>query len=108
MHRPELFAAVTGCGEGERIRPEHILALARSSRGLFKGCGEGVRRALVLNKADLIDVREAEAVFDFFASHGAADLVLLAALGKPGAPAKDQVLDSSDSAPCAGRRGGSP
>lgn len=105
VHRPELFASVTGCGKGERIRPEHLLALARSNSGLFKGCANGVRRALVLNKADLLEAGDAKAVFAFLASRRAADLVLLASLGGKGASANGQVLESSASAPCAAGRG---
>jgi probable selenium-dependent hydroxylase accessory protein YqeC len=103
VHRPELFAALTGCARGEAIRPEHLLALARSSEGLFKNCALGTRRVLVLNKADLIGAGEAAAVFDFLASRRAADMVLLAAIG--GSSSGGQVLEMADSASCGARRG---
>jgi probable selenium-dependent hydroxylase accessory protein YqeC len=96
VHRPELFAEATGCALGEVIGPEHLLALARSGLGLFKNCARGTRRVLVLNKADLVGSGEAAAAFDFLASRGAADLVLLAAIGKGGEPSAGQVLERAE------------
>ncbi len=50
VHRPERFAAVTGCAAGEPIGWSHVVALARHPEGLFKGA-RGARVAL-LNKVD--------------------------------------------------------
>jgi len=50
VHRPERFAAVTGCDPGAAIGWDHIVALARHPEGLFKGA-RGPRVAL-LNKVD--------------------------------------------------------
>lgn len=50
VHRPELFAAVTGCPPGGPIGWDHLVALARHPEGLFKGAVG--RRAILLNKAD--------------------------------------------------------
>ncbi len=51
-HRPEILGPLVGCAEGEPLRPEHLLRLARAPEGLFKGAPSGARRAIVLNKAD--------------------------------------------------------
>ncbi len=50
VHRPERFAAVSGCAPGEAIGWDHLVALARHPEGLFKGA-RGARVAL-LNKVD--------------------------------------------------------
>lgn len=50
VHRPELFAAVTGCAPGTPIAWEHVAALARHPQGLFKGARG--RRVVLLNKVD--------------------------------------------------------
>jgi probable selenium-dependent hydroxylase accessory protein YqeC len=50
VHRPEIFARITGCESGAPIAWEHLVALARHPEGLFKGAG--TPRAAVLNKAD--------------------------------------------------------
>jgi len=50
VHRPERFAAVTGCPPGAAIGWDHVVALARHPEGLFKGA-RGPRVAL-LNKVD--------------------------------------------------------
>jgi len=50
VHRPERFAAVTGCAPGEPIGWAHLVALARHPDGLFKGARG--RRVVLLNKVD--------------------------------------------------------
>lgn len=55
VHRPELFSRVTGCASGEPIGVRHILELARSPTGIFKGSPPGAMRILLLNKADILD-----------------------------------------------------
>jgi len=50
VHRPELFASVTGCAPGDAIGWDHLVALARHPDGLFKGTG--CPRVVLLNKAD--------------------------------------------------------
>ena len=50
VHRPERFAAVTGCAAGAPIGWDHVVALARHPEGLFKGAPG--RRVALLNKAD--------------------------------------------------------
>jgi len=52
-HRPELLGPLVGCASGEPIRPRHIVALVCSPDGLFKGCPDGARRLLLLNKIDI-------------------------------------------------------
>ncbi|WP_304223216.1 selenium cofactor biosynthesis protein YqeC [Gracilinema caldarium] len=54
VHRPALFSAVTGCGLGEPIDVRHLINLAYHPQGLFKGCPDGSRRYLFLNKADYL------------------------------------------------------
>jgi len=51
-HRPEVFAEVTGCAPGEPIRWEHLAALVRHPRGLFKDARGA--RVLLLNKAETL------------------------------------------------------
>ena len=51
VHRPELFARITGCAPGEAIGWAHLAALAAHPEGLFKGAPGP--RALLLNQADL-------------------------------------------------------
>jgi len=50
VHRPERFAAVTGCHPGSAIGWDHVVALARHPEGLFKGARGA--RAVLLNKVD--------------------------------------------------------
>lgn len=50
VHRPELFARVTGCPAGAPIEWRHLVALARHPEGLFKGAGRP--RVVLLNKVD--------------------------------------------------------
>lgn len=50
VHRPERFAAVTGCERGAPIGWDHVVALARHPEGLFKGTR--ARRVVLLNKSD--------------------------------------------------------
>ena len=50
VHRPQLFAAVTGCAPGDPIAWGHLVALARHPEGLFKGVT--CRRVVLLNKVD--------------------------------------------------------
>ncbi|HWQ09856.1 MAG TPA: selenium cofactor biosynthesis protein YqeC [Holophaga sp.] len=59
VHRPEHFSTVAGCAMGDPIRPEHLMALARSPQGLFKGTPPGSRRVLLLNKADCCSLEPA-------------------------------------------------
>jgi probable selenium-dependent hydroxylase accessory protein YqeC len=77
VHRPELFARVTGCDPGAPIGWEHLVSLARHPEGLFKGVG--TPRVVVLNKADrapFLPSRQQLAEL-------AADLVLLCRLEIP-------------------------
>jgi probable selenium-dependent hydroxylase accessory protein YqeC len=50
VHRPELFARVTGCAPGSPVVWEHVAALVRHPEGLFRG--STAARVLLLNKAD--------------------------------------------------------
>ena len=51
VHRPERFAAVTGCASGAPVSWDHVVALSRHPEGLFKGA-RGGRRVVLLNKVD--------------------------------------------------------
>jgi probable selenium-dependent hydroxylase accessory protein YqeC len=53
VHRSELFGRLVGCAPGEAISVAHIVRLAASSDGLFKGAPAGALRVVLLNKADL-------------------------------------------------------
>jgi probable selenium-dependent hydroxylase accessory protein YqeC len=50
--RPEILGPLVGCARGESLGPEHLLRLAASPLGLFKGAPAGARRAIILNKAE--------------------------------------------------------
>jgi probable selenium-dependent hydroxylase accessory protein YqeC len=50
VHRPDRFAAVTGCAPASPIGWDHVVALARHPEGLFKGARG--RRLALLNKVD--------------------------------------------------------
>ena len=51
VHRPGIFARITGCAPGEPIGWTHLAALAAHPEGIFKGAAGA--RALLLNQADL-------------------------------------------------------
>jgi probable selenium-dependent hydroxylase accessory protein YqeC len=53
VHRPELFAKITGLAGGEVIGPEQLIKLINSPTGLFKGAPEGIEKIVLLNKSDL-------------------------------------------------------
>ena len=77
VHRPEIFARITGCGPGAPIAWEHLAALVRHPEGLFKEVH--APRAVLLNKADrapfLPSLRQLGEL--------AADLVLVCKLESP-------------------------
>ena len=75
VHRPELFAELTGCAPGAPITWAHLAALVGAPQGLFKGAGGP--RVLILNKADLLRPAAAPP------AGLAADLVLLCSLEAP-------------------------
>lgn len=52
VHRSELFSTVSGAANGDVIRPRHLIKLAESDLGLFKGVPEGCSKAVFLNKTD--------------------------------------------------------
>lgn len=54
VHRPELFAKVSGCAPGEPIQPCHLEQLVLSPSGLFKDVRPGTAKVLVLNKSDSV------------------------------------------------------
>lgn len=53
VHRPELFAKATGMKPGDTIFPEHLIRIAMTPMGLFKGCPPDSDRAVFFNKVDL-------------------------------------------------------
>lgn len=54
VHRPELFAKVSGCAPREPIQPKHLEQLVLSPYGLFKDVCPGTAKVLVLNKSDSV------------------------------------------------------
>jgi probable selenium-dependent hydroxylase accessory protein YqeC len=74
VHRPELFARVTGCAPGTPIVWKHLAELIRHPEGLFQGA-VGFR-VVLLNKADRAPFLPARDQ----CSELAADLVLLCSL----------------------------
>lgn len=81
-HRPEMLGPLVGCALREPIRPEHLLHLALAPGGLFKGAPRGSQRIILLNKADAAP-ESAEACASLLRSSGAADAVVVGALGAP-------------------------
>lgn len=54
VFRMKMVEAVTGLKCGDVITPESLVPLFLSRSGLFKGCPAGARKAVLLNKADLL------------------------------------------------------
>lgn len=52
VHRSELFSSISGAAQGDVIRPRHLIKLAESNLGLFKGVSERCSKAVFLNKTD--------------------------------------------------------
>jgi len=74
VFRMERFESVTGLKRGEIITAESILPLFYSPCGLFKNCPAGARKAVLLNKADLLtDARTAGSL---------AEMILAGSLGE--------------------------
>lgn len=52
VHRPEMFAQLSGWANGEPIQVEHLVSVLRSTAGGLKGIPEGAERVLFLNQAE--------------------------------------------------------
>jgi molybdenum cofactor cytidylyltransferase len=52
VHRPEIFANLSGLTPGERITPESLVRVLSHQRGGLKDIPEGARRLVLLNQAD--------------------------------------------------------
>lgn len=52
VHRSKIFAKITGTDTGSVITPRHLITLAKSANGLFKGCPENCQKISFLNKTD--------------------------------------------------------
>ena len=100
VHRPEIFARITGCEPGSPIGWEHLVSLARHSEGLFKGVLSAT--VLLLNKADRAPFLPSP---DRLGEFGA-DLVLVCTLEHREAP--DRIDDASRSCVLFSRLAGSP
>lgn len=74
VHRPELFATVTGCAPGDAIGWDHLVALVRHPEGLFKGTSGP--RVVLLNKVDASPFLPSPGQLTAFG----ADLVLLSGM----------------------------
>jgi probable selenium-dependent hydroxylase accessory protein YqeC len=57
VHRPELFANITGVAPGEKVTEVAVCAVLTSAAGIFKGAPEGALRVAFLNQADLPGAR---------------------------------------------------
>jgi probable selenium-dependent hydroxylase accessory protein YqeC len=80
-HRPELLGPLVGCAPGEAISPEHLLRLASSPAGLFKGAPGGAKRIILLNKADEASPTAIELCASLLRGSATADAVVVGALG---------------------------
>ncbi len=54
VHRPQLLANLCGCDLYDEITMTHLCILASHAHGLFQHCPEHCLRAVVLNKADVL------------------------------------------------------
>ena len=54
VHRPELVSERTGLKMGQPIETTDLKRLLFHKEGVFKGCKPGVRKILLLNKADVL------------------------------------------------------
>ncbi len=52
VHRSEIFSKITGAKKGYGVTPRHLITLAESKKGLFKGCTEACNKIAFLNKTD--------------------------------------------------------
>lgn len=52
VHRPERVAAITGLGQGERIRPEHVAVVLASDDGGLRGVPPDATAVPLLNMVD--------------------------------------------------------
>lgn len=52
VHRPELFAALSGAAAGDRVTPEHLLKVLLHPEGGLKAIPAGARRIAILNQVD--------------------------------------------------------
>jgi probable selenium-dependent hydroxylase accessory protein YqeC len=79
--RSEILGPLIGCAEGMPIGPEHLLRLAASPMGLFKGAPPGARRAILLNQADAVSSGAALALVEALVEgQASADIVIACSL----------------------------
>ncbi|WP_419784258.1 selenium cofactor biosynthesis protein YqeC [Maridesulfovibrio sp.] len=52
VHRSTIFAKITGADKRDVIRPRHLIKLAESEVGIFKGVPADCSKAVFLNKTD--------------------------------------------------------
>lgn len=57
VHRPKLFANITGVAPGEKVTESAVCAVLTSAEGIFKGAPQGALRIAFLNQADLPSTR---------------------------------------------------
>lgn len=89
VHRPEILGPLVGCAPGEPISILHVARLASSPLGLFKGAPRGASRIVLLNKADAVAPELAADCAAALLASGAADAVVIGALGAaPGGAAQ--------------------
>ena len=80
-HRPEILGSIVGCAQGEALRAEHLVRLAASPEGLFKGAPVGARCAILLNKSDAASSDEARKLVELLMrGQGRAELVVVCSL----------------------------
>jgi molybdenum cofactor cytidylyltransferase len=83
VHRPDVFAELSGCELGAPVRAVHLKTVLASEQGGLKGIPEDARRILFLNQAE--GNRLEEIGFRLAREHlGAYDRVLVGSLRQPG------------------------
>jgi molybdenum cofactor cytidylyltransferase len=85
VHRPDLFANLSGLTPGEAVTPEALARVLNHPLGGRKGVPGDARLTLLLNKADRWGWRPAaEAVSRYLRDNGGADLRVLAGSAQKG------------------------
>jgi molybdenum cofactor cytidylyltransferase len=94
VHRVDLFAELAGMNLGERISTDAIITVLLNPRGGLKGIPAGVRRTILLNQADNMQLqaqgnRIARRTFPYY------DSAIVASLGNPTNELRDEHLGRS-------------
>ena len=99
VHRPEIFAALSGAPLGSTISPEGILRVLSHPSGGLKNIPPGARRVVLLNQADTPELRAQawEMVPHLLKDYAA--VIVTALLNQQGIDSKENPFPRSDRSP---------